>query len=480
MTVEIRKRVPVVADVDVLVAGGGIAGSTAALTAARDGARAMIIERFGCLGGNMGPGMWGGGVLYLALGYPMAMLGGLKGIPGEFIDRCQGYADGQLGRDHDYFKDSQVVSYVWSRLMQENGVRIMLNAFAGDPIMEGTRVAGLIVESRSGTQAIRAKTIIDATGDADVAARAGAPVDQGQQYAHPGMYFAVGNVDDDKYLSFLKDARAPSLKDLTWLADAFQQLVDPQMSSAEWVEWIEKVPSLYKLVTLIRKAWEIGEYRFIKRIGDSASVYVDHGLFVPKGGILGAMVGAFGSQASSDNAILMSELELEARIYIFETARFLRHHVPGFENSHLHMIAPYFHCRGGRSIVSEYRLTMDDVREGRRFDDVVFVAYERRSMRTEPDVRVEEGNDFPFRQLLPQGVEGLLVAGRAAVIQPPCMRDRWKVFLMGQAAGVAAAISSRDNHAPRAIDVKQLQRQLYHKYHAPLGTIQRIQELGLS
>ena len=119
--IEIRKRVPVVAAVDALVAGAGIAGCCAAVAAARNGASTMLVDRFGILGGNMGPGMMSGGVLHLALGYPLAMVDGLKGIPGEIINRCEGYADGQLG--HQHLRDSQVASYIWLKMMEENRVR---------------------------------------------------------------------------------------------------------------------------------------------------------------------------------------------------------------------------------------------------------------------------------------------------------------------------------------------------------------------
>lgn len=137
----IQKTVPVVAETDVLIAGGGIAGCMAAVTAGRNGAAVALVERFGRLGGNMGPGMFSGGVVHLALTNPDAMPEGLKGIPGEFLERCAAYVDGQLG--HHYLKDCEVVSYVWLKLMEENGVRLFPNSFVADPVMNGPRIEGL-------------------------------------------------------------------------------------------------------------------------------------------------------------------------------------------------------------------------------------------------------------------------------------------------------------------------------------------------
>ncbi|MGQ9555907.1 MAG: FAD-dependent oxidoreductase [Anaerolineae bacterium] len=465
--IAVSKRVPVVAAVDVLVAGAGIAGCCAAVTAARNGASTMLVDRFGILGGNMGPGMMSGGVLHLALGYPLAMVDGLKGIPGEFINRCEGYTDGQLG--HQHLRDSQVASYIWLKMMEENRVRLLLNTYVADPIMEGARVTGLMVENKSGTQAIRAKVVIDATADADVAMRAGAPVDSGERYVHPGMHFTVAGVDTERFMSFLSAAHDVNPEDLAWAEDIFRRTFG------------SPVPALNPLIRFYRKAWEIGEYRIVKNIDDIAWVTLDHGIphapneyFGPRDGLVSTQIGLRGERLHSGDQAMMTRLEVGSRLYIFETAQFLRRYVPGFDRSYLLVVSPYFHTRGGRGIVAEYMTTMEDVEAGRRFDDVIFVNYGSRQ-----DKIVETGVDFPYRQLLPQKVDGLLCAGLSAILQPPSMRNRWKCLLMGQAAGLAAALAARDGVVPRNVNIRELQRLLLHKYQAPLGERERLQELGL-
>ncbi|NPV07065.1 MAG: FAD-dependent oxidoreductase [Anaerolineae bacterium] len=467
-TVEVTKRVPVVAEVDVLVAGAGIAGCCAAVAAARNGARTMLVDRFGILGGNVGPGMMSGGVVHLALGYPQAMMGGLKGIPGEFLNRCEGYADGQMG--HQHLRDSQVASYVWLRMMEENRVRLLLNTYVADPIMEGNRVVGVMVENKSGSQAILAGVVIDATADADVAMRAGAPVDEGENYVHPGMHFTVAGVDTGRFMGWLRGEHRIDPQDLAWAEEIFTR------------HFGSPVPRLNPLIPFYKRAWELGEYWIIKDIDGIASVSLDHGIphspneyFGPRDGLVSTQVGLRGKGIRSGDQAMMSRLEAGSRLYIFETAQFLRRYVPGFEQSYLLVVSPYFHTRGGRGIVAEHATTMEDMAVGRRFDDVIFVHY--------PDQRqprVEGGADFPYRQLLPQKVEGLLCAGLSAILQPPSMRNRWKCLMMGQAAGLAAAMAARDGVTPRDIDIKELQRTLVHRYQAYLGDGERLRELGVA
>ncbi|MHB0874824.1 MAG: FAD-dependent oxidoreductase [Anaerolineae bacterium] len=466
-TVNVTKTVPVVAEVDVLVAGAGIAGCCAAVAAARNGARTLLVDRFGILGGNMGPGMMSGGVVHLALGYPQAMMGGLKGIPGEYLNRCEGYADGQIG--HQHLRDSQVASYIWLKMMQESGVQLLLNTFVADPLMEGNRVTGAIVENKSGTQAIRAKVVIDATADADVAMRAGAPIDEGERYVHPGMHFTIAGVDTDKFMGWLKGEHDVPPQDLAWAEDIFTRF------------FVSPVPRLNPLIPFYKRAWEVGEYWIIKNIDDIASVSLDHGIphaanefFGPRDGLVSTQIGLRGKAIRSGDQAMMTKLETGSRQYIFETAQFLRRYVPGFDRSYLLVVSPYFHTRGGRGIVAEYTTTMEDMEAGRRFDDVVFVHYPDRQSAEVPD-----GADFPYRQLLPKNVDGLLCAGLSAILQPPSMRNRWKCLLMGEVAGLAAAMAAETGSTPRAIDVRQLQRTLVQRYQAPLGSAERLRELGL-
>jgi len=501
--IELRKSVPVAADVDVLIVGAGIAGSAAAVAAARNGAKTLVVDRFGYPGGNMGPGMVGGSP---NMEIPKAMGDRLTGIPGEFIKRCEEYCGGPLLAH--YFRDSQVISYVWTQMMQEAGVQFMYNTYAGDPIMEGDRVTGLLVENKNGTQAIRAKVVVDATGDADVAARAGAPTDGGKNLFHPGTYWAMANVDIDRYWEEIYPMWTPPtpeeerLVGPRYIRGSDEYSFTPRPEDVSWAESIDRSidkphPSLAgmaksrshgPLFPYYRPAWESGEYKFMQEINGLGYVRADHGLFravsgiqyvsdplrMGKYGIIGALVGVWRNEnPTSGDTSVMTAIEVKARSFIFETSQFLIRRVPGFEKAYLHIIAPYFNSRGGRSAISDRPVTREDVSQGKRFNDAVF------QMISPVDSGKVIAYDFPYRQLLPQGVDGLLVTGRACIIQPPVMRVRWMVLLMGQAAGVAAALVARTDAATREPNVKELQSLLYHKYQAPFGDESRLQELGL-
>lgn len=474
-TVQLTHTAPVIANVDVVVAGGGIAGCMAALTAARNGSNVMVVDKFGFLGGNMGPGAFAGGVVHLALCQPDAIHEGLKGIPGEFLNRCGAYVDGQLG--HDKIYDTQVVAYVWLKMMEENNVRLLLNTSVVEPLMEGNLVTGLIIENRSGLQAIRAKVVIDATGEADVAATAGAPTDVETVGFHPGLWFAMGGVDKNKYLKWA-DENPPSDEVVEWGRELFERFGVGMF-----------VNSWRPLLPLLKSAWDKGEYRFIRRIGDQASITLDHGLFIGKGadvgtrtrreGIVESMVGLWGGSGKGwPSAEAHTELEVGSRIYIFETVQYFRKHVPGYESAWLMTVSPYFHNRHGRSAICEYVVGKEDEKEGRRLDDVVFRAWPTGGGAKGFD---PSGFDYPYRQFIPKEIDGLLMAGRSSLCLTNRNRSRYKVMLMGQVAGLAAAISSMDNVVPRELDVSKLRSLLYHKYHIPMeDDPARLKELGLA
>ena len=503
--VELKKSVPVVADVDVLIVGAGIAGAIAAVAAGRNGTKTMVVDQYGYPGGNMGPGMIGGDP---NLTREESMLEeGMPGILGEFEKRCDEYCNAPLFAH--YFRDSQVISYVWTQMMQEAGVQFMYNTYAGDPIMEGNRVTGLLVENKNGTQAIRAKVVVDATGDADVAARAGAPMDGGKGLFHPGIYWAMANVDVEKYWSEVwsewtppdpNEARykkpqnflgqrppfTPRPEDVKWGESVDKSIDKPHPSVAGIAKSWNKGP----LIPYYRPAWESGEYKFMQEIDGLGYVQADHGLFrgvagvqyapdplrMGKYGIIGALVGIWRNEnPTSGDTKIMTALEVKARTFIFETAQFLTRRMPGFEKAYLHIIAPYFNSRGGRSVVSEHPITREDIAQGRRFDDAVF------QLVAPPDDGSIAGTpyDFPYRQFLPKGVDGLLVTGRACAIQPPVTRVRWMVLLMGQAAGAAAALIAKSGTTTRELDIKELQSLLHHKYQGPFGDEKRLRELGL-
>ncbi|NQT02248.1 MAG: FAD-dependent oxidoreductase, partial [Planctomycetes bacterium] len=174
--VEPEKKVPLYRKVDVVVAGSGICGSFAAIAAGRNGAKTVLIDRFGAMGGNIGPAMIVAGTL---LGGPPvyrgedSVLGGFTGISGEFKKRVEDLVD-PYRTPHPSLSFGS--SYVLSEMAREAGVEFITSSYAADPIIEGNTVKGLFVETCSGRIAVPSRVVIDSTGEASIAARAKAPM----------------------------------------------------------------------------------------------------------------------------------------------------------------------------------------------------------------------------------------------------------------------------------------------------------------
>ena len=330
-------------------------------------------------------------------------------------------------------------------MLEASGVTLMLSAYAADPILEGKRVCGLFVENKTGRQAIPAKVVIDATGEADVARRAGAPVN----YPDPkvkergrtmGIRFVVAGIEWDRH-----DAAG------------------------------NQAASDKRLAETVEKASAAGGFSNARQIGDLCTLqgfgYRQDG---PKRmGFASGYIGInWPDNVNQGDGMHVARLEVEMRKFCFETAEFWKKNVPGFEDSYLYEIAPFLGSRGGPSIEGEVTLTVDDIAAERRFDDVIFISEDRRS---DPPKHF----DVPYRVLVPKEIDGLLACGRSAGRRPGSLiRGRPSMMQMGQVAGAAAALSVQASAPPRGIDVKELQRLLIDAgFH--LGDLARLKQLGL-
>jgi len=256
---EPEKQRPVLYDVDVAVAGSGLCSTFAAIASGRCGARTVVIEQFGELGGNIGPGMMVMGSLYGEA--EVSLPGGLAGIAKEFVERLQAL------REHVEPGRTSAVSYLAYDMMQSAGVEVLLLAYASDPIVEDNVVRGLFVECKSGRVAVRAKVTIDGTGYAGIAQRAGAPIipylERKEEYAqyilrrerhfsekHPTYYndteliCLVAGVDLEKFEAFCAKDVPLSDEDREW---------------GQATGMLGMYPK--KLIGPLRKAVENGSYR---------------------------------------------------------------------------------------------------------------------------------------------------------------------------------------------------------------------------
>ena len=211
---EPAKSVPIVYDADVVVAGSGVAGSFAALAAARSGATTILVDRFNIPGGHFGPRWRPNASKRFSAGRQIPK--GYAGLPLEFADRYEALGFGQVTASslipNNWMKNSCAAAYLLLKMFDEAGVDLLLCTWASDAMLEGDTVVGLLVENKSGRGAVRAKVVIDATGEADVARRAGAPIILPQEsyrevdgHAPTGMgnWFTMLGVDWERYQEFL-------------------------------------------------------------------------------------------------------------------------------------------------------------------------------------------------------------------------------------------------------------------------------------
>ena len=475
---EPARDVPVMYDVDVAVVGGGLSGVFAAIAAGRLGAKTLVIDRFGEVGGNMGPGMIVGGGLCFSPDWEHTLSGGYAGIPREFVERLDSLRD----EPNRYPELANLCAWAATEMAREAGVEMLLSVYAADPIVENNVVRGLFVETKAGRIAVKAKVTIDATGEADLARRAGAAIihyhkptkdlegklgafclkpEHPTYYNETGIFFLIAGVDWPKYQAFEKQPVTLTEEESAWL--------EREGSKATYVG--------EHLAPALCKAEKEGEFRFNVAPTPNSEMFLSKKDMDCGSGIIGYRVSGKGPWDATDPK-LVSLLETCLRDYAQRAALFFRKYVPGFERAYLLGYSSFVGWRGGPHIEAEHVLTVEEMWSGARFDDVIYCNNpEKRDRRPEA-----EGYDVPYRMTLPKDLDGLLVAGRGAAYQrrghDPGTRGRPSMMALGQAVGTAAAIAAQANVMPRDVDIRKVQKQLLSEDFF-LGDDARLEELGL-
>ena len=441
---EPSRAIDVVHETDVLVVGSGPGGLGAALGAARAGARTTLLERFGCFGGNI----TAVGVESFAW-YRHEQTVDSVGIGSEIEARAR--AEGATSDESQSTSqafDAERFKVVADKLVEENGIHPMLHRWFVAPILEDGVLRGVITESKSGREAILARRVVDATGDADVAARSGAPFHRTpkEETLSASVMFSMTGVNKRAFIDAIK-ADSPRYRD--WAGNF------------EWdIETDGKEDDLFS--PFLRKPFKQA---------------VEAGLIPPN---LITMAGTYGTVADTGdltylNLIHLAELdgtdaddltrgEMEGRRQAMQAIEALRGFMPGCEHATLRNFGMTLGIRDTRKIDALYNLTADDVRGEARFEDSIGIF---------PEfidgygvlVLPTTGRYFqvPYRSLVPRGVEGLIVAGRSIggdKISHAAVRSMMCCTVSGQGAGVAAAVSIRDDAGFADLDVGKVQAEL--------------------
>lgn len=437
---EPARQVPVVHETDVLVVGSGPGGLAAALAAARCGVAVTLLERFGCFGGNITTVGVEGFAWYR---HEQTVEAG--GIGREFEDRAKAMgAAVPESQSLSYELDSEGFKLVADRLVQEAGIHPMLHRQFVAPIMEGESITGVIVESKAGREAILAKRVIDATGDADVAHRAGAPTHKTpvEHMQAASVMFHLAGVDKAAFLAGVRE--------------------DPQTygdwSTGEWtVETDGKEDAMFSpfLAKPFARALKEGVIpAHLNTIGGTWGAVHDTGEMTYMN--LVHLAGCDGTDPDS-----LTRFEIEGRAQAMHAIEALRRYTPGCEGVRLRNFGMTIGIRDTRKIDAVYNMTEADVRHEGRFDDSIGIypefidGYGILILPT-----TGRYMQIPYRSMLPKGVKGLLVAGRAIGgdrVSHAAVRNMACCAVAGQGAGVAAALSVKEGRALDDLDLCAVQ-----------------------
>jgi hypothetical protein len=401
---EPAKELPVYGEFDVIVVGGGMAGWPAAVAAARNGAKTLIIERFPFFGGTATASLMANIVGFRNQVQPDGIQV-TKGIGEELILKLIEMGGAVKSRNaypsaersntkgdlsYNYAFDTETLKRVTLQIAVDAGVKILFHTYFSDVIMDGDCVEGIIIENKSGRQAVFAHTVIDASGDGDVAFRAGVP------------YWQV------------KGSEANRLNDCL----------------------------MYKVTGFEPDTTQNGCI-----IGDSMVLW-----------------GPSPGPINGCDADELTAGEIQARLGVYDDLARKVHENPDFGNPKIIDTGALLGIRQTRFFEGDYKLTGDDVLSGRAFDDSIAMAVNpvihsfgyRRFLE-------HEGYDIPYRCLLPQKAENMLVAGRC-MSSDQIAYESWRamahILAIGEAAGTAAALAAGASVSVRALDVKLLQRTL--------------------
>ncbi len=440
---EPARETPVIHRTELLVVGSGPGGLAAALAAARAGVEVTLLERFGCFGGNITVVGVEGFAWYR---HEQTVEAG--GIGWEFEERAKAMgAATPESQSLSYELDSEGFKLVADRLVEEAGIHPMLHRQFVAPIMEGDTIRGVIVESKAGREAILAERVIDATGDADVAHRAGAPTHKTpvEEMQAASVMFHLAGVDKAAFMAGVKS--------------------DPQTyrdwSSGEWeVETSGKEDGMFSpfLRKPFEKAIEEGHIpAHLNTIGGTWGAVHDSGEMTYMN--LVHLACCDGTDPDS-----LTRFEIEGRAQAMQAIDALRRYTPGCEGVRLRNFGMSIGIRDTRKIDAHYNMTDHDAREQGRFEDSIGI-YPEFIDGYGVLILPTTGRymQIPYRSMLPKQVKNLLVAGRAtggSRIAHAATRNMACCAVSGQGAGVAAALSIKAGTALDAVDMTAVQAEV--------------------
>jgi len=438
-------------EADVVVVGGGTAGWVAALAAARNGAGVFVVERRHHFGGNLASGL----PILGFFNFQSHQI--VKGIADELVQRLIPLGGSGGHQLVDMWQSSQtsleplVVKSAIQEMLEEAGVGFLFASRATDVVVEDGRLASLVVQKHSGRERIDGKVFIDATGDAEIAERAGAPVRLGAEgtgeMQPPTLLIRLENVD----LKALREHLKQHPEDfVNWRMKPGAQITP---------EFLDTVPLFLVFPRLLEAARASGDF-------DATIDRVMFSVFPDQRSISVNMLRPYNVDGTRSESI--TDGLRQVRPDVLRLAAFFRKCIPGCQDAHAVDTDPELLMRETRRIEGEYVLTAQDVLGGRQFGDSIALGgyYIDVHNPSDPacDCVLSEGTyGIPYRCLLPKQVDNLLVAGRCISGTQEAagsFRVMATCMAIGQGAGTAAALAARTGVTPRDLDADLLRRRL--------------------
>jgi ribulose 1,5-bisphosphate synthetase/thiazole synthase len=454
-------KLPVSGEYDVIVAGGGFGGIAAAIASARAGADTLLVERNSFVGGVATAGMC---CSIFNCYYTSEHELGVHGIAVEVADKlaaAMGY--GKVWHQHKghVIYDLELGKLVLQEMLEDAGVNILLNTVISDCIVEGDTLKGIIIESKSGREALRAKNIVDATGDADVAYLSGAPVHMPKQNAGlHSLCFRLGNVDVEDFINYFREhpEQYPEMMDVEWtLEEALAQYDEcgtflfPHGGGMQMDAFKQAIAS--------------GELPDHVGMHDTTNACQMHGM--KQTGMVHVITG-FAHFDGLDNTKISHSIN-DGRKMAYKIAEVFRKYLPGFRKAFVAGVAANLGIRSSRWLDGDFVYKSEMFNPGVRFDDAVgtFVVYKEKVLHSgkkawAAQVMTDNTADLPLRCLLPKKLNGLIMgSGRSISAENPwILRVMVDTMVIGQAAGVAAAVAGCNKLTVNQVDVALIQKEL--------------------
>jgi len=458
---EDAREIPVADASDVVVCGAGLGGTAAAIAAARAGARTLLIERNSFPGGVATAGMCCSIFNCYYTGGETRRLG-TTGIAVEVADamaEATGYGRAWHAHKGHIIYDIELGKLVLQDLVESTGAEMLLQAWVAGAVVADDTVRGVVVETKRGREAIRAGVVVDATGDADVAARAGAPVHTRETGLH-SLCFRLGNVDVDAFVDFFRrhPDQFPAYMDVDWtLAEALAQydacgtFLFPHGGGMQ--------------MAAFHRARASGDLPAEIGIQDTTDACQMHAL--RQTGIVHVITGFTHFDGLDPRKI--SRSVLDGRRMAFVVADVYRRYIPGFADAFVAGTAVNLGVRTSRYLDGDFVFTAEMMKAGARQPDAVGRIVGWDAVVKHPgagawssQVCHVDASDVPYRCLLPRSIDGLLMgAGRSvSTDNPSLLRVMAHTMVVGQGAGVAAAVAAGTGATPQSVDVGAVQAEL--------------------